>query len=50
MDALVGSVIELGRMVGVPTPHINAVFALVKLLGRTMAEEKLYIRASPLLG
>jgi 2-dehydropantoate 2-reductase len=50
VDALVGSVIELGRMVGVPTPHINAVFALVKLLGRTMAEEKLYIRASPLLG
>jgi 2-dehydropantoate 2-reductase len=50
VDALVGSVIELGRMVGVPTPHINTVFALVKLLGRTMAEEKLYIRASPLLG
>jgi 2-dehydropantoate 2-reductase len=50
VDALVGSVIELGRMVGVPTPHIDTVFALVKLLGRTMAEEKLYIRASPLLG
>jgi 2-dehydropantoate 2-reductase len=50
VDALVGSVIELGRMVGVPTPHINTVFALVKLLGRTMAEDKLYIRASPLLG
>jgi 2-dehydropantoate 2-reductase len=50
VDALVGSVIELGRMVGIPTPHIDTVFALVKLLGRTMAEEKIYIRASPLLG
>jgi 2-dehydropantoate 2-reductase len=50
VDALVGSVIELGRMVGIPTPHIDAVFALVKLLGRTMAEEKIYIRASPVLG
>jgi 2-dehydropantoate 2-reductase len=50
VDALVGSVIELGRMVGIPTPHIDTVFALVKLLGRTMAEEKIYIRASPVLG
>jgi 2-dehydropantoate 2-reductase len=50
VDALVGSVIELGRMVGIPTPHIDAVFALVKLLGRTMQEEKVYIRATPLLG
>jgi hypothetical protein len=37
-------------MVGIPTPHIDAVFALVKLLGRTMQEEKVYIRATPLLG
>ena len=50
IDALVGSVVELGRLTGIPTPHIDAVFALVKLLGRTMAEEKVYIRASPLLG
>jgi 2-dehydropantoate 2-reductase len=39
IDALVGSVIELGRLTGTPTPHINAVYALVKLLARTMDEE-----------
>jgi len=50
VDALVGSVIEVGHMVGEPTPHIEAVFALVKLLGSTMQQEKVYIRAHPFLG
>jgi len=50
IDGLVGSVIEVGRIVGEPTPHIEAVFALVKLLARTMREEKVYIRAHPLVG
>jgi 2-dehydropantoate 2-reductase len=50
IDALVGAVIEVGRMVGEPTHHIEAVFALVKLLGRTMQEEKVYIRAHPFIG
>jgi 2-dehydropantoate 2-reductase len=31
-DALIGSVIELGRIVNVPTPHIETVYALTKLL------------------
>ena len=31
-DALLGSVRELGRLVEVPTPHIDAVYALAKLL------------------
>lgn len=48
IDALVGSVIELGKIIDVPTPHIEAVYALVKLLGRTMREEKIYIRANAL--
>lgn len=39
IDALVGSVVELGRLTGTPTPHIDAVYALVKLLARSMAEE-----------
>ncbi len=39
IDALVGSVAELGRLTGTPTPHIDAVYALVKLLAHTMAEE-----------
>lgn len=50
IDALVGSVIEVGRIVGEPTPHIETVFALVKLLARTMREEKVYIRAHPFIG
>jgi 2-dehydropantoate 2-reductase len=47
IDALVGAVIELAGRVGVPTPHISTVFALVKLLGRTLKEDKVYIRAQP---
>ncbi len=48
IDALVGAVIELGNTVGVPTPHISAVYSMVKLLGRTMKEEKLYIKGHPI--
>ena len=36
IDALVGSVVELGRLTRTPTPHIDTVYALVKLLARTM--------------
>ena len=36
IDALVGSVAELGRLTQTPTPHIDAVYALVKLLARAM--------------
>ena len=32
IDALVGSVVELGRLTQTPTPHISTVYALVKLL------------------
>ena len=39
-DALVGSVIELGRIVGQPTPHIDAVYALAKLLNKTLQDAK----------
>jgi 2-dehydropantoate 2-reductase len=45
IDALVGAVIELGRGVEVPTPRIETVYALAKLLARTVREEKVYIRA-----
>lgn len=36
IDALVGSVAELARLTDTPTPHIDAVLALVKLLAHTM--------------
>lgn len=38
IDALVGSVVELGRLTQTPTPHIDTLYALVKLLARTMDE------------
>ncbi len=38
-DALIGSVIELGRIVNVPTPHIDAVFACISLLSKTLADQ-----------
>ena len=39
IDALVGSVAELGRLTGTPTPHIDAVYAIVKLLAQRMDTE-----------
>lgn len=39
-DALIGSVIELGRIVGVATPHMDAIYAAVKLLGETLTRAK----------
>ena len=35
IDALVGSVVELGRLTRTHTPHIDAVYAVTKLLART---------------
>jgi 2-dehydropantoate 2-reductase len=49
IDALTGAVIELGRLTETPTPTISAVYALVKLLSKTMNEERICVRATPLL-
>jgi 2-dehydropantoate 2-reductase len=38
IDALVGSVVELGRLTHTHTPHIDAVYALAKLLAHTLSE------------
>ncbi|TXF10627.1 2-dehydropantoate 2-reductase [Pelomicrobium methylotrophicum] len=45
IDALVGAVVELGRMTNTPTPHIDAVYALTKLLNKTVLEEQVCVRA-----
>ena len=37
VEALVGSVVELARLTHTPTPHIDAVYALTRLLGRQVA-------------
>ena len=40
IEALVGSVVELGRLTGTPTPAIDSVYALVKLLAASLAEAR----------
>ena len=40
IEALVGAVIELGRLTRTPTPHIDSVYACVQLLAKTLGEEK----------
>jgi 2-dehydropantoate 2-reductase len=37
IDALLGSVIELARLVNIPTPHLDAIYAVTKLLNETVA-------------
>ena len=44
IDALVGAVVELGRLTDTPTPHIDTVYALVKLLGKSMDEQRAHVR------
>jgi 2-dehydropantoate 2-reductase len=39
IEALIGAVIELGRLTGTPTPHIDAVYACVSLLASTLAAQ-----------
>jgi 2-dehydropantoate 2-reductase len=38
LDALVGSVLELGRLTDTPTPSLTAIYACVSLLARTLKE------------
>jgi 2-dehydropantoate 2-reductase len=45
IDALVGAVIELGELTGVPTPAIRAIYQASKLLAHTIETEKVAVRA-----
>jgi 2-dehydropantoate 2-reductase len=40
IEALVGSVVELGRLTHTPTPNIDAVYALADLLARTLRADR----------
>jgi 2-dehydropantoate 2-reductase len=46
LEALVGSVIELGRITETPTPNIDAVYALASLLARNLQQHKATLRLS----
>ena len=47
LDALVGAVVELGRITGTPTPTIEAIHAAAALLAHTLAARKGRIRVEP---
>ena len=47
-EALIGAVVELGRLTETPTPAVDAVCALTRLLGHTIEEERVRVRAEPL--
>ncbi len=48
IDALVGSVVELARLVELPTPHIDTVYALMKLLAHGMQQQHASLRPQPM--
>jgi len=50
LEALVGAVVELGRITGVPTPTIEAIHAASSLLARTLAAQRGRLRIEPLPG
>lgn len=47
IDALLGSVVELARMTDTATPHLDSVYAMVKLLAKMMQEQSGYVRLHP---
>jgi 2-dehydropantoate 2-reductase len=40
IEALVGAVVELGRLTGIATPHIDAVYACTRLLASNLAAQR----------
>jgi 2-dehydropantoate 2-reductase len=48
LDALVGAVVELGRITATPTPHIDAVYACASLLAKTLQDERGRLRLEKL--
>ena len=47
-DALIGAVIELGRVTGMPTPHVDSrLCAGAALLARTLEDEEGRLRMAP---
>ena len=47
LEALVGAVVELGRITGTPTPHIEAVYAATSLLGQTLTQQNGRLAVQP---
>ncbi len=47
LEALVGSVVELGRITDTPTPAIAAIYAATRLLGDTLAAQRGRLEVQP---
>jgi 2-dehydropantoate 2-reductase len=50
LDALLGSVVELGRITGTATPAIDAIYAATSLLAHTLARQQGRLQVTPLGG
>ena len=48
IDGMLGAVVELGRITGVATPVLNAIYACVSLLNKTILDEKIKIKGEPI--
>jgi 2-dehydropantoate 2-reductase len=48
LEALVGSVVELGRITDTPTPTIEAIYAVSSLLAKTLAGQRGRLAVQPL--
>ncbi|MCB1713657.1 MAG: 2-dehydropantoate 2-reductase [Candidatus Competibacteraceae bacterium] len=48
IETMIGAVVELGRLTSTPTPYINAVYACVSLLNKTIEQEGIRIKGEPL--
>jgi 2-dehydropantoate 2-reductase len=47
LTALVGSVIEMARLVDLPTPHVDAIYAVTSLLAKTLGDAGGRLRVTP---
>ncbi len=47
LEALTGAIIELGKMTGMPTPTVEIVYALTRLLGHSLATNNGKLSISP---
>ena len=50
LEALVGAVVELGHLTGMPTPHIDAVYACASLLAKMLADQGGRLAVTPRAG
>ncbi len=48
IDGMLGAVVELGEVTATPTPALNAIYACVSLLNKTIQEEQIRVKGEPI--